>query len=197
MISFEHIVLVDFENVPDVDFAGMEGKPVRVLLLIGARQRRLDLALVRQIHRMSGQIELVEVGATGRSAFDLALAYQLGVAAKEHPQAQFHIVSQAEDFEPLLKHLAARGLEVTRHDAFPLLYLPIPVRRDAPVVRLDKLIEHLRQGGVRPRKRSTLEHFLATFDGHSLTKEQVAALVDQLLSQRVITIDDRDKVGYP
>lgn len=197
MIPFEHIVLVDFENVPDVDFAGMEGKPVRVLLLIGARQRRLELALVRQIHRLSGQIELVEVGATGRSAFDLALAYHLGVATKEHPQAQLHIVSQAEDFEPLLRHLASRGMNVTRHDSFPLLYLPIPVRRDAPVVRLDKLIEQIRQGSVRPRKRATLEHVIATFDGNDLSKEQVRVLVEQLIRQRVLLIDDRDRVGYP
>ncbi|RXK55868.1 hypothetical protein ESB00_08290 [Oleiharenicola lentus] len=197
MIPFEHIVLVDFENVPDVDFAGIEGKPVRVVLLIGTRQQRLDLALVRQIHRLNGQIELVEVGVAGRSAFDLALAYQLGLAVKEHPQAQFHIVSQAEDFEPLLRHLASRGMDVTRHVVFPSLYLPIPVRRDAPVVRLEKLIEQIRQGTVRPRKRSTLEHVIATFDGNDLTKEQVKVVLEQLIRQRVLLIDDRDKVGYP
>ncbi len=197
MIPFEHIVLVDFENVPDVDFAGIEAKPVRVVLLIGTRQHRLDLALVRQIHRLNGQIELVEVRVAGRIAFDLALAYQLGVAAKEHPQAQFHIVSQAEDFEPLLRHLASRGLNVTRHNVFPSLYLPIPLRRDAPVVRVEKLIEQIRDGTLRPRKRSTLEQVIATFDGNDLTKEQVRVVLDQLIRQRVLLIDDRDKVGYP
>lgn len=197
MASFEHIVLVDFENVPDVDLASIEGKPVRAVLVIGARQRRLDLALVRQVHRMSGQIELIEAGASGRGAFDLALAYQLGLAVKEHPRAQFHIVSHTEDFEPLIRHLAERGMVVVRHDSFPALYLPIPVRRVESVVLLDRLIAHLRNAGIRPRKRATLENLISGFEGNSIPKGQVSALITQLLQHRVITIDDRDKVGYP
>src|SRR4051812_27262518 len=75
-------VFVDFENVPSVDLSLIRGRPVDVTLLIGEKQRRLDLDLVRQIHEHATQVSLVEVGASGRNALDLVLAWHLGHAAE-------------------------------------------------------------------------------------------------------------------
>jgi hypothetical protein len=114
-------VFVDFENVPSVDLALIRGRPADVTLLIGEKQRRLDLDLVRQIHEHATQVSLVEVGASGRNALDLVLAWHLGHAAEQHPKDTFFVVSKDKDFDPLIKHLRARGLEVARVDAFSAL----------------------------------------------------------------------------
>ena len=123
--SHAHFVLVDFENVSEVDLGLVEDRPVHVTLLIGKNQKKLDLALVRQIHRLAARVELVEVGASGHNALDLTLACYLGQAVQQWPTAQFHIVSKDQDFEPTIGHLVARGVEVARCDAFHLLsFLP-------------------------------------------------------------------------
>jgi len=85
-------VFVDFENVPEVDLGLVEGKPVHVTILIGKNQKKIDLPLVQQIRRLAAQVELVEVGASGRNALDLTLAYYLGQAVlrlRTHGSASF------------------------------------------------------------------------------------------------------------
>jgi hypothetical protein len=119
--AVSHFVFVDFENVPSVDLGLVEGKPVHVTLLIGKNQKKLDLPLVQQILRMTGQVDLVEVGASGRNALDLTLAYYLGRAVQRSPAAQFHIVSKDKDFEPMISHLSGQSVSVARCDAFAAL----------------------------------------------------------------------------
>ena len=179
--SITHFVFVDFENVPTVDLGLVEGKPVHVTLLIGKKQTWLDLPLVRQIHRLAAQVDLVEVGASGRNALDLTLAYYLGRAIQRSPGAQFCIVSKDKDFEPMIGHLCGKGIIASRLDSFAALpFLPkprkpspvkvaAPIKASAPAKaaavakalpqdeRLEKLITRLKNNTApRPKKRSSL-----------------------------------------
>ena len=133
--SMNH-VFVDFENVPSVDLELIRDRPAQVTLLIGEKQRRLELNLVRQIHAYAAQVTLIEVGASGRNALDMVLAWHLGHLAALSPDAMFFVVSKDKDFDPLIKHLRARGLEIARVDAFaslPFLGVsPAERRRSAP-----------------------------------------------------------------
>ena len=130
-----HHVFVDFENVPSVDLDVVEGRAVHVTLLIGRNQKKLELALVRQIHRLATQVELVEVGASGPNALDLTLAYYLGQAVQRAPDAQFYIVSRDKDFGPMIGHLQSKNIKVDRFGDFSLLpFVPrlqtvVPARR--------------------------------------------------------------------
>ena len=130
-------VFVDFENVPTVDLALIGDKVAEVTLLIGEKQRRLELGLVRQIHEHAAKVNLVEVGASGRNALDLVLAWHLGKTAERHPSDPFFVVSKDRDFDPLITHLRARGLSVVRVDAFSVLpFLSAPVRpKKSPIPR--------------------------------------------------------------
>ncbi len=125
-----HFVFVDFENVPEVDLTLIEGRPVHVTLMIGKNQKKIDLPLVQQIRRLAAQVELVEVGASGRNALDLTLSYYLGQAVLRAPNALFCIVSRDKDFEPMIAHVSAKGTKVVRRDTFAaLLFLPKPGKR--------------------------------------------------------------------
>jgi hypothetical protein len=122
---FTHFVFVDFENVSEVDLGLIEGRPVHVTLLLGKNQTKLGLPLVQQIRRMTAQVELIEVGASGRNALDLTLAFYLGQAVQSSPTTGFHIVSKDKDFDAMLGHLVANGIKAARCDAFRLLsFLP-------------------------------------------------------------------------
>lgn len=126
-------VFVDFENVPTVDLALIGGKVAEVTLLIGEKQRRIDLSLVQQIleHADKVKVTLVEVGVSGRNALDLVLAWHLGKTAERHPDDPFFVVSKDKDFDPLIVHLQARGLTVARVGAFSAL----PFLSPAPKVK--------------------------------------------------------------
>ena len=118
-------IFVDFENVPTVDLALIGDHVAEVTLLIGEKQRRLELTLVRQIHEHAAKVNLIEVGASGRNALDLVLAWHLGKTAERHPDDHFFVVSKDKDFDPLITHLRARKLNVERIDAFSMLpFLP-------------------------------------------------------------------------
>ena len=131
-------VFVDFENVPSVDLSAIGPHPVEVTLLIGEKQRRLDLPLVRQIHEHAAKVTLVEVGASGRNALDMVLAWHLGKTMEQHAGDVYFVVSRDKDYDPLIRHLRTRDLDVTRVDAFhalPFVTTPAPARKPAPARR--------------------------------------------------------------
>src|SRR3954462_4696804 len=156
MQSSSHLnrVFVDFENVHTVDLRLIADKPAEVTLLIGEKQRRLELALVRQIHAQAAKVLLIEVGASGRNALDLVLAWHLGKSAERHPGDAFFVVSRDKDFDPLLAHLRAAGLTVARVDSFTALpFLAASGRKPAaakPVVAAARKAEPVSPSAPRP-----------------------------------------------
>lgn len=131
-------VFVDFENVPSVELSAIGPHPVEVTLLIGEKQRRLELPLVRQIHEHAAKVTLVEVGASGRNALDMVLAWHLGKTIEQHPDDVYFVVSRDKDYDPLIRHLRTRGHDVTRVDSFnalPFVMTQAPVRKPAPARR--------------------------------------------------------------
>lgn len=216
-----HFVFVDFENVPDVDLGGVEGKPVHVTLLIGKNQGKIDFALVDQIHRLSAQVELVKVGASGRNALDLTLACYLGQEVQQNPGAEFYIVSKDRDFEPMIDHLRGKNIKVTRHDSFATLpFLPkpkkhSPVKVAAPVKtsapgkavasvqatsgdeRFEKLVTRLKNNSApRPKKKSSLLAHINTVFGGKLNEMEQNQKLAELVRRGVLSIDAKDKVTY-
>jgi len=217
-------VFVDFENVPSVDLALVGDEPVSVTLLIGEKQKRLDLALVRQIHAHAAKVTLIEVGASGRNALDLVLAWHLGKIAERHPGDRFFVVSKDKDFDPLIAHLRLLGLEVGRVESFSVLPFlasaaskpksPAPQRKPTvskserpappagaaktpPDERLAKLTERLKNHPkARPVRRKTLLSFINGFYGKTLIEPELEAIASSLQQQGIIAIDSGGRVSY-
>ena len=171
-------VFVDFENVPTVDLGLIGEKPVEVTLLIGEKQRRLELGLVRQIHAHAAKVALVEVGASGRNALDLVLAWHLGRAAERNPGDSYWVVSKDKDFDPLIVHLRTRGLRITRVDAFsalPFFGGASSPRKTAAVSRPISS-EDMRPVASRAREKKTSAFAPASNSGD----DRLAKLIDRL-----------------
>ena len=219
--AITHFVFVDFENVHEVDLGLVEGKPVQVTLLIGKNQKKIDLALVQQIRRLAAQVDLVEVGASGRNALDLTLAYYLGQAVLQNPNARFCIVSRDKDFEPMMAHLSGQGIKVVRCDSFAALpFLPkprastsvkaaVPIKPNAPVKagapvradamddRFERLVARLQNSSApRPKKKSGLLARIKSDFGHKLTAVEQNEKVDELIRRGVLSIDPKGKIAY-
>lgn len=219
-------VFVDFENVPKANLSAVQGTPVHVTLLIGKNQKKLDTSFSLQLHQFAAQVTPIEVGASGRNALDITLACYLGRAVQRMPDAEFFIVSKDKDYDPMIAHLKATGVKVARHDAFAALpFLKpvkksgstkppfqvkteaaanpnVPIKQAVPAAKKKsadayaKLLEQIRNGKHRPGTRAKLMHHIHTVYGQKSTTEQQTFVVNRLINDRIISIDDKDKVTY-
>ena len=65
-------VFVDFENVHEVDPALFGAKSVSLTLLLGARQTKLDAALVEKLLEHAASVQLVRLTSSGKNAGGLS-----------------------------------------------------------------------------------------------------------------------------
>jgi hypothetical protein len=133
--DFAHYIFVDFENVQDVDLELIEGRPVHVTLLIGSKQTKLPTELSMQIHNFSGQLQPVQLDASGRNALDLTLSSYLGRTLERAPGAQYAIVSRDKDFDPMIGHWRSLGVDLVRVPAFAAVPFLGGSSRRAPAAR--------------------------------------------------------------
>jgi ABC-type Fe2+-enterobactin transport system substrate-binding protein len=82
-------VFVDFENVHQVDLSMIGTKSFTFTLLLGARQTKLDAALVEKLMEHAASVQLVRLSSCGKNALDFTLAYYVGRAVMADPTAIF------------------------------------------------------------------------------------------------------------
>jgi hypothetical protein len=217
--GFSHFVFVDFENVPEVDLSAIRAQPVHVTLLIGNKQKKIDLELVEQIQAFAAQVKLVKVGASGHNALDLTLACYLGRAIERAPGGNFAIVSKDKDFAPMIAHLLDQDLEVARYDSFnalPFLHHRKPAAppksavlakaesvksaqaKKPPEDRRVNVIARLKNPANRnrPADETALRAYIKTALGKEASDTKVGDIVRELRDSRALTVDPNSKVTY-
>ncbi|MGH8865511.1 MAG: PIN domain-containing protein, partial [Burkholderiales bacterium] len=107
------VVLVDFENVQKLDLARLPAH-ARIRIFVGAQQAKLPTALVLQAQALGVSVEWIRIEGNGPNALDFHIACHLGEGLARTPQAEFVVVSRDTGFDPLLRHLKARGLQCRR-----------------------------------------------------------------------------------
>ena len=192
-------VFVDFENVHEVDFAVLDTKSVSFTLLLGARQTKLDAALVEKLMEHAATVQLVRLTTSGKNALDFALAYYVGRAAMADPTGHFHIVSKDTGFDPLIEHLRSRHIRAYRHDDFTTLTFSGPAKLPSapPEDLMTRVLEHLgKHVNSRPKRKKTLLSHLLAFSGNAVTETDIVALVERLRKAGRLSIGDKDAVTY-
>src|SRR5688572_18193506 len=180
----DQVVLVDFENVQKLDLARLPAH-ARIRIFVGAQQAKLPTALVLQAQALGLAIEWIRIDGNGRNALDFHIASYLGEGLARTPQTEFVVVSGDTGFDPLLRHLKARGLHCRREAAATVAKaLPKPAL-DTNAQQVIELLERTEKN-KRPRKRKTLTNYLVTHFGKKLTSEQVSQAIDQLLKAKRI-----------
>jgi hypothetical protein len=215
-------VFVDYENVHAIDLTVIGSKAVSFTLLLGAKQTKLDAALVEKLLQHAASIQLVRLTSSGRNALDFALAYYVGRAVAADPSGYFHIISKDGGYDALIEHLRSKHVRIRRHDDFASLTFSIPAKATAaptsiaaakpkallkPKVQVpaltvmedleDRVLEHLRKPTTtRPRTKNRLISFLIAHNGHKITEVEALALVENLGQAGHLFIDDKGKVTY-
>ena len=180
----EKVVLVDFENVQKLDLARLPAH-ARIRIFVGAQQAKLPTALVLQAQALGLAIEWIRIEGNGPNALDFHIACHLGEGLARTPQTEFLIVSRDTGFDPLLRHLKARGLHCRRE-------APAVADKAAPKLVLDanaqQVVDLLKrtEKNKRPRKRMTLTNHLVNHFRTKLSSEQVAGAVNQLVKAKLL-----------
>jgi hypothetical protein len=179
----EQLLLVDLENIHRFDL-GKAPPSARIKIFVGESQSKLSMDLVEQALAMAPRCELVRIKGNGSNALDFHIACHLGEVICKYPKAEFVILSNDKGFDPLVRHLVARGFNCRRDGqarATPAPRAPLPAHAQA-VADLLKRSEK----NKRPRKRATLHNYLATHFNKKLTGEEVKKAVEHLLEAGLI-----------
>ena len=194
-----HHVFVDFENIHQVDLSLIGRKSVSFTLLVGARQTRLDAALVERLMEHAASVQLVRLTSTGRNALDFTLAYYLGRAVLADPAAHFHVISKDAGFDPLIEHMRSRRVHIRRHDDFTALpfarvITPTTTTNDA---QLSRVRDHLRKNTEnRPKRLKTLKSHLLAFLGKTQSEADVTLLIEELREAGDLVLGEKGEVTY-
>jgi hypothetical protein len=179
----EQVVLVDLENVQGLDLARMPAQ-ARIKVFVGQLQSKLPTTLVQQAQALGSRLEWVRIDGNGPNALDFHIACHLGEGICKYPKAEFVILSNDKGFDPLVRHLVARGFKCRRNSQVrsgptPKPQLPAHAQAVADLLRRS-------EKNKRPRKRTTLHNFLATHFQKKLTGEEVKQAVEHLLEAGLI-----------
>jgi hypothetical protein len=192
-----HYVLIDFENVLPEQLDALADESFRVLVFVGANQAKVPFEVAQSLQRMGDRAEYVKIAGSGRNALDFHIAYYIGRLAATSPAARFTIISKDTGFDPLLRHLASKGVIATRCPDLGHVPGLAPTSDVSPEERLGLFATRLQElRANRPRTVKSLSNMIQCFFRHGLTPDGIAALVHELESSRVITISD-GKVSYP
>lgn len=122
-------VLLDFENVQPKILERLRPGSARVKVFLGQHQTKLMLELVQRLQPFGADAEYIQIQGSGPDAVDFHIAFYIGHLAALDPTATFTIVSKDRGFDPLIRHLAQRGIECRRLPELPAVS---PARAEQP-----------------------------------------------------------------
>lgn len=195
-----HHVFVDFENVHAVDVSILGSRAVCFTILLGAKQTKLDAALVEKLMEHAASVQLIRLASSGKNALDFVLTYYVGRAVSASPGSHIHIVSKDTGFDPLVEHLRSRHVRVLRHDDFTTLTFSGPPKAATVAAKaepLNRVLAHLKKNVTnRPKKKKTLLSHLKSQLGKDATEAHAESMLKKLQAAGHLNIGEKDLVTY-
>lgn len=214
-------LFVDFENIHEVDLDLIADKPVKVILILGERHKKLPVEMVKKLLKYQAQVRLIEAGRSGKNALDFVLSYRIGVESVADSNGFFHIISRDKGFDPLILHLKNNDISAERHESFakvPVLASEMSVRpRERPKTattrpaagkpgnktassaadRVKLMTDRFATNKTnRPKRKKTLRSHIFTHFGKRLSTSDLDEILEALVTDNVIEITPRGAVVY-
>ena len=190
--------LIDYENVQPNDLALLRGdRPeVKVKVFLGAHQSKIPVDLARAMQPLGERVEYIQIEGSGPNALDFHIAYYIGAISTREPTASFLVISKDGGFDPLIRHVVARGA-VARRSASLSAFLSVESAVSAETnAQLDLAIAHLKKlKAAKPRAQKTLLGTLHNLFKKALSERQLADLLDALSARGYMKLDGT-KVTY-
>lgn len=183
-------VLIDFENVQPKNLSILAAHPFKVFVFIGANQTKVPRHVAVAMQALGDKAKYVEIDGNGPNALDFHIAYYIGELSAADPTGGFHVISKDRGFDPLIRHLKGKKLNVRREsdlEEIPDLRIPKKAKKDDMI---DAIVKNLTgRGQSRPRKVKTLHNTINSLVSESLGNAQLTALVDELQKRKFIVIN--------
>ena len=183
-------VLIDFENVQPKNLNILAAHPFKVFVFIGASQTKVPRHVAVAMQALGDRAQYVEIDGNGPNALDFHIAYYIGELAAADPAGHFHIISKDRGFDPLIRHLKGKKIEVRRESdlaEIPNLRIPKKAKKDD---KIDAIVKNLvNRGQSRPRKIKTLQNVIKNLVAENLDEAGLAALVDELQKRKLIIVN--------
>jgi hypothetical protein len=136
------------------------------------------------------------MSGSGQNALDFHIAYYLGQLSSQDPEANFYIISKDTGFDPLIKHLMAKKIQVQREKdlaEIPVLRISTTTSNDEKIAAIVKNLSG--RGQARPRKLKTLANTINSLFTKKLEEQELAELVKELEQLQYIVIN-QGNVSY-
>jgi len=196
LIVSTQYVLIDFENVQPRNLEILAKHPFNVYVFVGANQTKVSFDLAQSMQLLGANAKYIKISGNGQNALDFHIAYYIGVLAASDPKALYHVITKDKGFDPLIKHLRGKGIEIRRETdlaEIPILRIRNTTSDDE---KIDAIVKNLAaRGQSRPRKVKTLENTINTLFTKKLEKKELSALVSELQKRRFIAVN-QNNVSY-
>lgn len=212
-----HFVLLDFENLQPKSLGSLSSTTTHVRVFAGASQGNVALGLAQALQPLGTNVEYIQIVGSGKDALDFHIAFYIGELAAKHAGATFTIVSKDTGFDPLIKHLVARGIQCKRvaslgGSAEAKAAKPKPPAKKAAksvpepsplaaksmngTVTLSTAITRLKgMNAARPKTMKTLGSSIKSWAKPPLSPAEVDSLLAELRKSKTITVAGT-KVSY-
>ena len=184
-------VLIDFENVQPRNLGILAAHPFKVFVFIGANQNKVPRHVAVAMQELGDRAKYVEIDGSGPNALDFHIAYYIGELSAADPTGSFHIISKDRGFDPLIRHLKGKKIEIRRESdlaEIPNLRIPKKAKKDD---KIDAIVKNLvGRGHGRPRKVKTLQNTISNLVSEDLTEAELAALVKELQKRKLIKVNN-------
>ncbi len=194
--SHSRILFVDFENEGKVDLTAIPAD-VTVPFFFGASQKSVPIELFKAALKLGDRFMQIDIQGQGKNALDFHIAFYLGQYLAANPKASCIILTKDKGFDPLVKHLRARGFSVRRAatiaDAFSTDAAKVKTAAQASnperPLTLEDVLQWLKnmQSRARPAKRKGLLAHLKSHFGKKSSEAELNKLIDQMIANKKLS----------
>ena len=189
-------VLIDYENVQPKSLSRLSGHPFTVKVFLGAHQKHVPVELAKTLQSLGANADYVLMSGSGRNALDFHVAFYLGELVATDPGGSFNLISKDKGFEPLIKHLKARGIAAQRFADVGEVPLPAASAPKGLNDRVAAVIDNFaKRGNTLPKRDKTLSSTIDGLFSRTLRQDEVDDVVAALQKRGVLVVKN-GKVSY-
>lgn len=207
-------ILIDFENLQPKALQRLVPGTTKVKVFLGQHQSKILLDLVNALQPFGADAQYIQIQGTGPDAVDFHIAFYIGEIAATAPGTRFQVISKDKGFDPLIRHLVQRGIDVVRLTELPEPPAPVAVRAPAATkavatkavakkaaapatttrARAKLALERLKKS-TRPTTLAKLDSTLMSWYGKEWGDKAVAAVLQSLRDSKHVVVSGT-KVTY-
>jgi hypothetical protein len=189
-------ILIDYENVQPESLAGLDAEHFQVLLFIGASQTKVNFEIAEAMQELGSRARYVKISGNGSNALDFHIAFYIGQLAANDATSWFHIISKDAGFDPLIQHLRAKKISVSRSKSIPDIPLLKAANSKTLPERITLVVGNLKQRGAsRPRTVKTLKSTISSLFQKQLPDQELDDLIGEMQRRAYVSLHD-NKVSY-